>query len=107
MPGAWKLIKDSFGVQRPILVMHKNLQPGLQENLFGLFYRKKEAHRYLAAVAKKYHLCYALLGLEKVEAGRSCFGYQVMVVVDKWCYLGVASDHDELYELASRINICL
>jgi DNA polymerase-3 subunit epsilon len=23
-----------------------------------------------------------------------------MVVVDKWCYLGVASDHDELYELA-------
>jgi DNA polymerase-3 subunit epsilon len=23
-----------------------------------------------------------------------------MVVVDKWCYLGIASDHDELYSLA-------
>ena len=142
---AWQLTKDSFGVQRPILVTHKNLQPGLQENLFGLFYSKKEAYGYLAAIAKKYHLCEALLGIEKVEEGRPCFGYQVkqcqgacigkvsldvhnlkletalnlfkvqvwpfegpiaikdgdcMVVVDKWCYLGVASDHDELYELA-------
>ncbi len=23
-----------------------------------------------------------------------------MVVIDKWCYLGIASDHDELYSLA-------
>jgi len=142
---AWQLTKDSFGVQRPILVTHKNLQPGLQENLFGLFYSKKEAHGYLAAVAKKYQLCEALLGIEKIEEGRPCFGYQVkqcqgacigkvsldvhnlkletalnlfkvqvwpfegaiaikdgdcMVVVDKWCYLGVASNYDELYELA-------
>ncbi|MFY9138496.1 exonuclease domain-containing protein [Zwartia sp.] len=142
---AWQLVKDNFGVQKPTLVTHKNLQPGVQENLFGLFYSKKEAHGYLAAVAKKYRLCEALLGLEKVEEGRSCFGYQVkqcqgaciggvsidvhnlnletalslfkvqlwpfggaiaikdgdcMVVVDKWCYLGIARDHDELYELA-------
>lgn len=142
---AWQLVKDDLGVQKPILVTHKNLQPGVQENLFGLFYSKKEAHGYLAAVAKKYRLCEVLLGIEKVEEGRSCFGYQVkqcqgacigevsidvhnlnletalklfkvqlwpfdgaiaikdgdgMVVVDKWCYLGIARDHDELYELA-------
>ena len=138
-------MKDHFGVQKPVLVAHKHLQPGVQENLFGLFYSKKEAHGYLAAVAKKYRLCEALLGIEKVEEGRSCFGYQVkqcqgacigevsidvhnlnletalslfkvqlwpfdgaiaikdgesMIVVDKWCYLGIARDHDELYELA-------
>jgi DNA polymerase-3 subunit epsilon len=23
-----------------------------------------------------------------------------MVVIDKWCYLGIANDHDELYSLA-------
>jgi DNA polymerase-3 subunit epsilon len=142
---AWQLVKDDFGVQKPILVTHKNLQPGVQENLFGLFYSKKEAQGYLAAVAKKYRLCEAMLGMEKVEEGRSCFGYQVkqcqgacigevsievhnlnletalslykvqqwpfdgaiaikdgegMVVVDKWCYLGIARDHDELFELA-------
>lgn len=142
---AWQLVKDNFGLQKPTLVTHKNLQPGLQENLYGLFYSKKEAHGYLAAVAKKYRLCMGLLGIEKVEEGRSCFGYQVkqcqgacvgevsinvhnlnleaalslfkvqvwpfdgavaikdgdcMVVVDKWCYLGIARDHDELYELA-------
>jgi len=142
---AWQLIKDNFGVLKPTLVTHANLQLGLQNNLFGLFYSKKEAHGYLAAVAKKYHLCEALLGLEKVDEGKPCFGYQVkqcqgacigkvsvevhnlklqtalnlfkvevwpfggavaikdgdcMVVIDKWCYLGVASNHDEMYEMA-------
>lgn len=142
---AWQLIKDSSGVQKPTLVTHAHLQPGLQDNLYGLFYNKREAHGYLAAVAKKYQLCEALLGLEKTVEGKPCFGYQVkqcqgacigkvsldvhnlklqtafnlykvqiwpfkgaiaikegesMVVIDKWCYLGTANDHDELYSLA-------
>lgn len=142
---AWSLTKDAAGIQKPSLVTHKNLQPGLQENLYGLFYSKKEAHGYLAAVAKKYRLCEALLGLEKSVDGKPCFGFQVkkcdgaciglasvemhnlqlktaldlfkvqtwpfnsaiairdgekMIVLDKWCYLGTASDHDELLELA-------
>jgi DNA polymerase-3 subunit epsilon len=147
---AWQLITDSAGVQKPTLVTHAQLQPGLQDNLYGLFYSKKEANRYLAAVAKKYQLCEALLGLEKAEAGKPCFGYQVkqcqgacigkvsldvhnlkletalnlfkvkvwpfegpiaikdgdcMVVVDKWCYLGVAGNHDELHELAKSGSV--
>jgi DNA polymerase-3 subunit epsilon len=74
---AWSLIKDAAGVQKPTLVTYKNLQAGLQENLFGLFYSKREAHGYLAAIAKKYHLCEGLLGLEKLIEGKPCFGYQV------------------------------
>jgi len=142
---AWQLREDDAGVQKPVLVTHSKLQPGLQDDLFGLFYGKSEAKSYLAAVAKKYQLCQALLGLEKVDEGKPCFAYQVkrcqgacigqvpvalhnlqlqaalrfykvqawpfegaiaikdgesMLVIDKWCYLGSASNHEELYDLA-------
>ena len=73
----WRLELDSAGVLRPSLVSHKELIPGLQEDLYGLFYSKREANAYLTAVSKKYQLCAALLGLEKVEEGKSCFAYQV------------------------------
>ncbi len=74
---AWSLIEDASGVLVPTLITHRHLEPGLQENLYGLFYSKREAHSYLKAIAKKYHLCEALLGLEKRIEGKSCFGYQV------------------------------
>ncbi|MDO8694489.1 MAG: exonuclease domain-containing protein [Sheuella sp.] len=74
---AWRLAHDSAGVLRPTLVSHQELTPGLQDNLYGLFYSKREAHAYLEAVSKKYRLCAALLGLEKVDEGKSCFAYQV------------------------------
>ena len=73
----WSLVEDESGVLMPILVGHHQLAPGLQDNLYGLFYSKREAHSYLKAIAKKYHLCEALLGLEKRVEGKSCFGYQV------------------------------
>lgn len=74
---AWRLEEGSTGVLTPSLVTHHHLAPGLQDNLYGLFYSKREAHSYLKAIAKKYHLCEALLGLEKRIEGKSCFGYQV------------------------------
>ena len=74
---AWSLEEDSTGVLIPSLVTHHHLAPGLQDNLYGLFYSKRDAHSYLKAIAKKYHLCEALLGLEKRIEGKSCFGYQV------------------------------
>lgn len=74
---AWSLEEDSNGVLTPSLITHHHLAPGLQDNLYGLFYSKREAHSYLKAMAKKYHLCEALLGLEKRIEGKSCFGYQV------------------------------
>ena len=74
---AWQLVLDAAGVLRPSLVSHHELIPGLQDNLYGLFYSKREANTYLGAVSKKYRLCAALLGLEKVDEGKSCFAYQV------------------------------
>lgn len=74
---AWRLDKDAGGVLRPTLVNHKDLMPGLQDNLFGLFYSKREANSYLKAIAKKYRLCEVLLGIEKSIEGKSCFGFQV------------------------------
>ena len=142
---AWQLSQESSGLQRPTLITHKHLQPGIQDNLYGLFNNRKEALGYLAAVAKKYQLCEALLGLEKVDEGKPCFGYQVkqcqgacigkvsltvhnlklqtslqlykvpvwpfegavaikdghsMLVINKWCYLGTAHNHDELDDIA-------
>jgi len=73
----WSLVEDESGVLVPLLVTHHQLKPGLQDNLYGLFYSKREAHSYLKAIAKKHHLCEALLGLEKRVEGKSCFGYQV------------------------------
>ena len=73
----WSLVQDESGVLTPALVTHHQLAPGLQDNLYGLFYSKREAHSYLKAIAKKHHLCEALLGLEKRVEGKSCFGYQV------------------------------
>ena len=73
----WSLVEDDAKVLVPILVTHHQLSPGLQDNLYGLFYSKREAHNYLKAIAKKHHLCEVLLGLEKRVIGKSCFGYQV------------------------------
>ena len=73
----WSLVEDALGVLTPVMVTHHQLAPGLQDNLYGLFYSKREAHSCLKAMAKKYHLCEALLGLEKRVEGKSCFGYQV------------------------------
>ena len=74
---AWKLGLTEDGVLTPHLVVHRELDPGIQENLFGLFYSKREANAYIKAIAKKYRLCEALLGLEKRIEGKACFGYQV------------------------------
>lgn len=74
---AWRLELDEDGVLTPHLVGHRELDPGVQENLYGLFYSKREANSYLKAIAKKYRLCEALLGLEKHLEGKACFGYQV------------------------------
>jgi DNA polymerase-3 subunit epsilon len=74
---AWSLMPDATGILKPTLVTYKDLQPGVQDNLYGLFYSKREANTYLDAIAKKYRLCAALLGLEKLVKGKSCFGYQI------------------------------
>jgi len=74
---AWQMILNEHGVLTPILVRHQDLQPGTQENLYGLFYSRREALQTLQSLAKKNQLCEGLLGLEKILPGKPCFGYQV------------------------------
>ncbi|MBU3635999.1 ethanolamine utilization protein [Polynucleobacter sp. es-GGE-1] len=100
---AWSLEIDSAGKLKPVLVSQKDLLPGLQDNLYGLFYSKREAHSYLKAVAKKYRLCEVLLGIEKGEDGKSCFGYQV-----KQCggaCIGIMSAEMHNLQLKTAMNL--
>ena len=100
---AWSLEIDSAGKLKPVLVSQKDLLPGLQDNLYGLFYSKREAHSYLKAVAKKYRLCEVLLGIEKGEDGKSCFGFQV-----KQCggaCIGIMSAEMHNLQLKTAMNL--
>jgi DNA polymerase III subunit epsilon len=74
---AWRMQPQTDALTVPELVTHKQLEPGLQDHLFGLFYSKREAQECLLAIAKKHQLCLAALGLEKTAKGKSCFAYQV------------------------------
>ncbi len=74
---AWQINLNEYGVLTPTLVRHQDLQPGVQENLYGLFYSRREALQTLQSLAKKNQLCEGLLGLEKISPGKPCFGYQV------------------------------
>lgn len=74
---AWKIQADAEGILVPRLVSHHDLSPGLQDDIYGLFYSKREANTYLKSIAKKHRLCESLLGLEKRTEGKSCFGYQI------------------------------
>jgi len=144
-----KLIKERMPSMNVKLRLSKDLCAWqLSQEPSGL--HKKEALGYLGAVAKKYQLCEALLGLEKVEEGKPCFGYQVkkcqgacigkvslavhnlklqtalqlykvpvwpyegaiaikdgqhMLVINKWCYVGIAHDHDELSDIAQSEDL--
>ena len=61
----------------PELVWARDLNLGAQPNLFGLFRSQREAYQMLADLAQSEKLCKALLGLEKVSKGSSCFGFQL------------------------------
>jgi DNA polymerase III subunit epsilon len=74
---AWRFMPNDGNVITPQLVRHDDLQPGIQEHLYGLFYSRNEAMKTLQSIAKKNELCEGLLGLEKLVPGKSCFGFQV------------------------------
>jgi len=74
---AWRMHAQENQLTLPELVTHKQLKPGLQDHLFGLFYSRREAQECLLAIAKKHQLCLSALGLEKTAQGKSCFAYQV------------------------------
>jgi DNA polymerase-3 subunit epsilon len=73
---AWQLTESGEHIQVQ-LVNHQDLQPGRQNNLYGLFYSKREALASLQSIAKKNQLCEAILGLEKRQGQGPCFGFHV------------------------------
>jgi DNA polymerase-3 subunit epsilon len=73
---AWQLIESAEHLQLQ-LVNHQDLEPGKQDNLYGLFYNKRDALASLQSIAKKNQLCEAILGLEKRQGQGPCFGFHV------------------------------
>lgn len=59
------------------LAWARDLDWGRQDQVYGLFNSQKDAHKTLREIAESAGLCLATLGLEKVPAGRACFGYQL------------------------------
>lgn len=73
---AWQLLEHGDHLEIR-LVSHRDLKPGRQDNLYGLFYSKREALQTLQSIAKRNQLCEGLLGFEKLQPGNSCFGFHV------------------------------
>ncbi len=72
---SWR-IQDQPGIP-PELVWARDLNLGAQPNLFGIFRSQRDALEMLSELAQTEKLCKALLGLEKVKSGSSCFGHQL------------------------------
>jgi DNA polymerase-3 subunit epsilon len=64
------------GVQ-PELAWARDLDWGRQDQVYGLFGSQRDAIKTLREIAETAQLCLVTLGLEKVPAGRPCFGYQL------------------------------
>jgi DNA polymerase-3 subunit epsilon len=73
----WQLVEARAGEWRPVLVLAGDIELRRQEHLYGPFKTAREARRTLTELAKEHGLCHALLGLEKVKAGKPCFAHQL------------------------------
>ena len=73
---AWRLAGDGADL-RLELAHAGDLSFGRQDRLYGLFRSRREATERLRALAAEHALCPALLGLEKLPAGRRCFAHQL------------------------------
>jgi len=74
---AWQLRQDAGEAWRPHLVTVADVDFARGENLFGPFKNARQATQVLTDIADGHGLCHAVLGLEKVRAGRPCFSHQI------------------------------
>ena len=93
---AWRLEPD--GDAGPNLVWADLLSDGLQPHLYGLYHNRRDAEKALRNLAEQHRLCQAILGLEKVARGRSCFAYQL-----KRC-AGACVGQESLQDHAERLR---
>lgn len=73
----WRLSMDLLGDTRLELISGDALDPGRQDNLYGLFRSRREATNRLRSIAQEHALCPPLLGLEKRPATGRCFNHQL------------------------------
>ncbi len=76
----WRLVPMQRGEEaglKPELAWARDLDWGAQQHVFGLFGSQRDALKTLREIAEGAQLCLATLGLDKVPAGRPCFGYQL------------------------------
>lgn len=76
----WRLVPMSKGEEeglQPELAWARDLDWGQQDQVYGLFGSQRDAVKTLREMAETAQLCLATLGLDKVPAGRPCFGYQL------------------------------
>jgi DNA polymerase-3 subunit epsilon len=74
---AFKLEMNSEGYFVPQLVTQQDLEPGLQDNIYGFFKSRRQAHELLKHIALDQMLCEGTLGLEKIRSGQPCFAFQL------------------------------
>jgi len=76
---SWRLAGTPAGdgLLKPLLALAQDSPPDRGESLYGLFKSPRDAKRALKAITEEHSLCEAVLGLEKVAAGKPCFAYQL------------------------------
>jgi excinuclease Cho len=67
----------SLAEAQPQIVFAADMDFALTDHLYGLFASRKGALEALRDLAQAHALCLACLGLERVAAGRPCFGRQI------------------------------
>lgn len=73
---SWRLVNRN-GKLQAVLATTDDLFFGHDPQLYGLFISKRKATDALKAIADAHSLCHAMLGLEKLRAGKACFATQV------------------------------
>lgn len=73
---SWRLVNRK-GKLQAVLATTDDLFFGHDSQLYGLFISKRKATDALKAIADAHSLCHAMLGLEKLRAGKACFATQV------------------------------
>lgn len=88
------------GAAAPALVHAAKRDLSREASLFGVYASRAKAVAHLRNLADEEGLCHARLGLEKVDPGRSCFGFQVRQCGGACVGLEELSVHDERARLA-------
>ena len=72
-----RLNENLVGKGQPEVIALKNLPAAQGGALYGLFNSPRAAIQALRSIAEQHQLCLAMLGIENVASGRSCFAYQL------------------------------